>query len=174
MTMTDIERIAYHEAGHAVAGYFLRLGFLRVSIISDRDSLGRLTPGAPPREVREGGFYSWSAIAWGQKATLRLLAGPAAAARAGGDPAAVLAGSDWNQAGNMALELCESEEEANAFLTWLWAKAQNFVNDPIYWRAIKALAGELLQTPEISGKRARTIIGAAWHLPLEAQPRPTL
>jgi hypothetical protein len=37
---SKIEKIAYHEAGHAVACHLLRRAFTRVSIIPDDDSLG--------------------------------------------------------------------------------------------------------------------------------------
>ena len=39
---SKIEKIAYHEAGHAVACHLLRRAFTRVSIIPDDDSLGRV------------------------------------------------------------------------------------------------------------------------------------
>jgi ATP-dependent Zn protease len=39
---SKIEKIAYHEAGHAVACHLLWRAFTRVSIIPDDDSLSRV------------------------------------------------------------------------------------------------------------------------------------
>ena len=40
--LTKRERTAYHEAGHAVANYHLRLSIKKISIIQEDDSLGRV------------------------------------------------------------------------------------------------------------------------------------
>ena len=41
----DIQRTAYHEAGHAVLAYFLGVGLKRVSIVRDEDSRDHLHGG---------------------------------------------------------------------------------------------------------------------------------
>lgn len=41
----SLKRTAYHEAGHAVMAYILRIGLKEVTIIPDEDYLGKFTHG---------------------------------------------------------------------------------------------------------------------------------
>ena len=54
-----------------------------------------------------------------------------------------------------------SEEEADAYLKWLWYHTKSQLSFPSNWAAIQALANELLHRPTVGEHRARLIIRGA-------------
>ncbi len=49
--MTELERVAYHEAGHAVAMVLYGIRFERATIVEDEDVLGRVRHEYAPEDI---------------------------------------------------------------------------------------------------------------------------
>jgi hypothetical protein len=62
----------------------------------------------------------------------------------------------------LALYVFSSEEEARAYLSWLWIRAQKTVRRPPCWSAITALASALLERKTLTHDEAAPTIEAAY------------
>jgi uncharacterized protein (TIGR02996 family) len=145
---------ACHEAGHAVAAVAFGIGIKYVSVVDDRDTLGRivldqgcphLRPGFDPRvpedrRVAEG----WVLLA---------LAGEFADADHGGrepDFRSPEAGGDFLVAAALAERLCAGPGERDAFLEEMKRRVSRFVREPLRWRQIAAVATRLGRLGELN------------------------
>ena len=164
--LNRLKLVSFHEAGHAVAAFAVRRGVRSVTIIPDAESLGRvaLHDSRALMDELETGHRGWSAdrvrrevekhiiIAFAGKAVERKLTGRGTyQGAAGGDGIAV----------DLALAVCGDEEEASAYLAWLWHRTANLMSGPRCWPAIEALAYELRRRKKIGGRLVRAIIADA-------------
>ena len=169
---TQIERTAYHEAGHAVAFIEMRLAFKYVTIVpgcawwSDDAKLGYLQPVAvkgfrPDRNVDRRTRERAEARIIG------LLAGSIAEAKLiGQDVPKSGSRVDLDQAASLAKCFCGSDEEVEAYLESLYVRTKQLFDSPHVWAAVEALAGELFKHTRVSAVLARKIVRAAMGLPV--------
>jgi hypothetical protein len=148
-----LERVAYHEAGHAVAALELRRAFRYVSVIPGEDNLGHVLMRPVPGSVREG--MSWSdpkAHRWLELECLILLSGPAAEAEFVGRYNHVGAGSDYRECVDVALRLMD-DEIIGKFMAYMAARARCYIRNPNRWVQVEALAAALVTHRKLSRKR---------------------
>lgn len=154
ISVSRIERTAYHEAGHAVAAHLVGREFGSVSIVEDEVSLGRvlfkpydqnfiysLTQGAfddlDDRRKVEGEIVT----AFGGEAAVMLLTGKAD--RKG-------AASDLSLVRNFVIQMVNSEEEAKAYANWLRHRTRSVLGSDKTWPAVEAVAKALLEHQTLS------------------------
>ena len=159
VTLTKLERAAYHEAGHAVASYLVHRRLACVSIIPNPvdNTLGRceyrnlatFKPGAP----LTGRFRSQI-----EKLITVLLAGAMAERLRTGRIYRKGSGDDMKQAYDAAMCLFDEEKETRAFVKWLWERTRNILSYGPHWAAVETLAGELKERKFIGERLACQII----------------
>ena len=165
MTDADLAAVAHHEAGHALAMVEHRINFRHASVVPLGDSWGRVEP------IRLLGFDP--TIADGPRQERRtlavitvLLAGTAAEQKHRGRPRREMAldtpgsESDVEKATTLANSLCGHVDEGTALLEYGFERAKSLVE--LRWDSIAALAAALIAQREVSARRARRILDAAW------------
>ena len=142
--MNQIEKTAYHEAGHAVAHMILGMGMEEVSIIPDGECLGyvrhakgyKIFNEDNPEELTD----DWTVL---ENAFIALYAGPYAES--------IITGcletntEEFGYIGNIILH-CNLTEAENLSLI---QKAKELINQR--WKSVKALAEELMKKKRLSG-----------------------
>jgi hypothetical protein len=160
-----LQRAAYHEAGHAVAAYVLRLPVRGVSISEDEDASGRVEYAPPPASFRPDVWYGEARRTEHriEAHIIRALAGPAAEARWIGRRNHVGASGDYRAARDLADYVAgdPSGEGAWRYVAWLEYRAEDLVQREHYWAAIEALAAELLARRRLGPRQARAVIKGA-------------
>ncbi len=142
--------VAYHEAGHAVACFYLGRRVDRVTIVPRDGSLGHVSGRALPRSVeRSGELDTRRERQAAEDAIIATLAGPIAEARFKGRRNHVGASSDDHQAVNLAFRLWSAPAVATAYLDFLGARAQELID--VLWYLVDSLAAELLERRTLSG-----------------------
>lgn len=152
---------AYHEAGHAVATYFLgRAGRVkRVTIVPDpkQDTLGCMHHAGARRRFRPD-------IDWDGATRLRLeaeimilLAGGIAEARATGPRAPGGCTRDDEHAADLALYAGASERQADPFLKWLEIRTEELI--ATRWAQVEAVAAALLRRGTLDEHALRRLLG---------------
>jgi hypothetical protein len=159
---SEREATAYHEAGHAVASFYLGRGVREVSIIHDvqHGTLGRVRnyrlPAFRPEMMMDARTRTTA-----ERCILILLAGPEAERRYKGRSNQNGACYDRDAVADLAGHVCCSEEEADAYLCWLSIRTRGLLAVPSLWAAVKALAAELLSAGRLSGTNARSVYSSA-------------
>ena len=158
MKRKKVEKTAYHEAGHAVAAFYMKRSFRYVTIEPEEDSLGHImykkfrdsfNPEIDPdREIRKPL----------EKAIITAFAGPIAEQIFSGRKNIIGAKSDLRDALDYACYLCGSLEETEAYVNWLWIRTKNMIKQPAKWCSVEGLAEELLDCRKIGYMKARKII----------------
>ena len=168
MRHSRLKRTAYHEAGHAVMAYWLRRRIHHVTIIpdSDSDSLGHLSK-ARLAMLSEA---EWEfRIDTGDLSRLRQkVEGEILISFAGQVAEELLTNRKRRLAGSAsdyqfittALICLTSDmgDELTAYSNWLYERTRAILSQGMVWRAVQALAAELLTRRYIAGKQARQII----------------
>ncbi len=163
MATARLKRIAYHEAGHAVAAYALNRRVRSVTVIPDGDILGYNIYGKgltiqPDVEV-DGRTRNEI-----ERRVICALAGWAAEAKL--NPRrrrSAIADTDWHYAYDLADYVVGSIEELEAYGNWLWIRTKQLIALPHYWAAIEALAAELMTHKRLGEKRVREVIKSVLH-----------
>jgi hypothetical protein len=159
----DVERTAYHEAGHAVVSFALRRAVRHLSIVPDEETNGRvanheLRNSQPDREndARTRGLV--------EREIMILLAGGIALAKFQGHGRRRGDGQDLRDANLLADGICGDLDERIAFVRWLRERTRLLLNQPWHWRAVKDIARALLEHKELTGRAAQRIFQAAERL----------
>jgi ATP-dependent Zn protease len=163
------EATAHHEAGHAILSIVLKRPLVRVSIRPDAETFrfgicqGR--PCVPAWLDWEAEDQTPRARRWFERELVVLYAGQVAEAKfLGRAHAPHGAGHDDGTAADFALKFCgQSEDEASAFLGWMYARARTLVNVEHHWHGVRRLAEALLEREELSGRSIRKV----WHASLD-------
>ena len=156
--VTDLERVAYHEAGHAVAGFLLRRSFAYVTIESAADSLGHCD--FAPLDSLLGQIIDGAgdhAIAELRRGLITVLAGPAAEERFAG-PYDLAGEDDTEQAVDLASVIAATPNEARALAEAAFDEARGLWSIAAQWAAVAALAAALLERNRLSYEEARALV----------------
>lgn len=137
--MNELERIAYHEAGHAVMYYYLCEPFKKITIIQELDDrghtmAGHVDPLKPEMET--------------EKCVLISLAGPAAEQ--------IFFGKLSPEASDEYIDPCRKYTLSNKKFKQLECRAIDIIKQ--HKKGVEALAKELLNKRCFSGEEATAII----------------
>jgi hypothetical protein len=155
-TPEGLRNTAYHEAAHAVAHCVFGIPFKSVTIEPEDDSLGSVQ--FEPRgseDVQRDYLTADGNRLRIEREIVAYYAGPVMHERLTGESYSL---SDVDPAARLALAVCGSIEETNAFVAWLWERTEAFIDQPRNWAAIEALAKTLLEHRTLSARKARQII----------------
>jgi len=159
---TRKERIAYHEAGHAVMAHILHKRIKGVSILPDKDihTLGKFEQGKSAKidfsETSPKTRYELEKqvmIDFAGEVVEYLLIGKF-------DKLTNIGSStDWHYAYDFILTQTDYDvDESEAYAHWLWLRTKGELKIDYQWNAIQVLAQELIKRNYISGRYAREII----------------
>lgn len=160
----DVERLAHHEAGHAVACYLVRLPFSQVSIVADpsKNSLGHVTPQFWPgfrAQMEFGGLKEAQIKNRVERAVTALLAGQEAEMHFDPKSKAEGAYSDFERAFDLAER--QYADVAQAYIDWMLAYTRQMIRFAPNWNAIEQLAQVLIESHAFGSRRARQVIAQA-------------
>jgi len=160
-----VERVAYHEAGHAVAAYCLKMRFRYVSV--DPKDLGGEAGGgmvAVSRSVVDSlrdidcGGVPRSRV----ESFIRvLLAGMIGEGLLSGKYDRKGSEQDLQVASQLAGHMSGSADEQGAYVTWLWESTKNLLSHGWQKEAVHCLAEALLKDGKIGYRKARATIATA-------------
>jgi hypothetical protein len=148
--MPQDEATAYHEAGHAVVALALGQPVQRVSVLPQRDHLGRC-------EFAKGVFRP--SEDWLEREILIALGGLAAEARLTGNYAWDMAGRDMIYVQRLTVQ--RAGRQAEKLERRLLAKVEHLLAREEHWCAVERIAAELLRRGTISGRAARQLFDEA-------------
>jgi hypothetical protein len=147
MSAADPNRLtAYHEAGHAVIALAEGRTIQEVSILPGPQRLGHC-------QVKKGAGRKLKDSL--ETDLLILLAGMAAEARLTGRYGLRGAAQDLQMAQSLASLRAPNERQGQRLLERTLAKVEHLLADAATWRAVEAVATELLVSQRISGRAAR-------------------
>jgi ATP-dependent Zn protease len=158
---------AFHEAGHAVAAYHVRVRVRRIAIgKSEPKELGWLELWLAPQTTANGipDMRTEHEI---ERSVIVLLAGSQAERMAVGRAKYLGSGLDFYEAVRYAGYLCRTRAEMSAYLRWMQLRVRALVESPNWRRPIEALARSLLQRRALRAREARAIIRRAIPVPRE-------
>ncbi len=154
------ERISYHEAGHAVAAFVMRMRFTHLSIIPDEDSIGH-TMTTKLRDFKPDAARSRAGRDRYERYAIVSLAGLVAERLRVGRVRYRTNHPDVVQAFDLCSNMCGSDEETEACVNWLWERTRNLMKCERHWAAVEALAKQLRVKRYIGEREARCIIKGA-------------
>ncbi len=166
-----LQTIAYHEAGHAVAAWYVRVRSISLSIMPDSQSLGRLTHHSYFAGVNPEFDDSPRCQRRLENMALVCLAGPAAQRRFNPRGYPQYVKGDYHDAVNFLSYISPDPDELGAHIGWIEVRARNFVRRDDMWVPIKALAAALLDRGEIPSREIKPIILQACQKALDEPPR---
>lgn len=156
-----LERVAYHEAGHAVAAALLHTHMRSASIIpnNSQGSLGHVGHHRWGKETPD--VYDSARIDRRlEQHIITVLAGPEAERKLFGRYNRVGASSDFDTAADLALYRTGGDpKEATLIIRWLAHRTRTLVGLETNWRLIEAVAKALMEHRRLSGQRVREIVG---------------
>ncbi len=159
--MRDSQRraTAYHEAGHAIAAWRLRLKVHSGTIVPAPDYSGQVKHESPLRRTRLDIDGSDRARMRAESAIIVSLAGPAAQKRFNPRSWRSHHGEyDFKLVTDLALRLNGDGKTATAYCTWLSIVADNLVS--ANWQWVEIIAQALLARGTLSGDEVRNLIMA--------------
>lgn len=161
---SQLERIAYHEAGHAVAAFETGVSIRRVTIVPGREYRGRVFQRALSKSFREkvsAGPQTRERIRLENLIIVRYAGAMAEKVAFGRVDRWVGKNSDMNGSADLLTHLADDEKEQGAYANWLWERTRVLISYWATWPGVEALARELLQSRTIKGPLAREIFRKA-------------
>jgi len=174
---------AYHEAGHAVAAFYVERAFTNISIEEDEDSFGRVIRRAPGEWFRPDAEVDGRTRRRIEQDIMIGLAGPLAEERFTGtsndagaglimpegmDVGILLPGSDLQRVVDLSLYVSGGgDDEASAFVEWLRQRTLSLLNQHWPSRSLEELAAQLLVDRTLSWKRAKQVIQKPFELEMD-------
>lgn len=156
--------VAFHEAGHATMAVSLGVPFRSITIQADQDYVGLVQFYKHPRWTNEAlECYSQRRTEeWLENQTLICLAGQIAhTIHAGRHLAHYRSSKDNEDAVECAIKYCGSGERATAWLSWMFIRARDLMEQKHVWRAVDALVKVLMVRQTLPGKEAEAIVSSA-------------
>jgi hypothetical protein len=161
----QLRAIAYHEAGHAVAGFTVRRPVEHVTIIPEEDSLGHVLY-RPFQDFHPDRACDKKTLQRIEDTVFCLLAGYAAEWKHAGKPNDRAASSDFHYAISLADHTHGSNRAVTTYFAYQMACVRDFMDLPSNWAAVKAIAAALLTHRRLSGRAARKLaVDAGWWAP---------
>ena len=155
------KRVAYHEAGHAVACVLLRIPVVHVTIRPDRWGLGAVRWGDVTR-LRVPGMRGVSGVARVRAIRERLavmaLAGPVAQGILVGHYAVWCCCGDRRFAHRQLAPFSRTEEELANHVLNLESRASKILRGARVWAAVERVADALLESETLNSSQVRKII----------------
>jgi len=155
--VSDLERVAYHEAGHAYTYRYLNKRFIDVTIIPNGDTLGCVR-GDLRSKVTSKDFEDPKKF---YKVINKLVIG-----YAGNISDALFSGqiddagfrSDMQKIADLVTKYFPDKEERSAFQDWIWLNTFNMLRLETNWYYIDAIAKELLKRKRLTEDEVFDII----------------
>lgn len=174
--MASDRRVAYHEAGHAVACYLLHKPFHYVTIRGEdlEGTMGHVMPWDAPESYRPDINEDTRTRARVERDVMVLLAGQVADELAGyspRDPDYYGPEGDNSAAVQMAGYVAQGDEQLEHYLAWLLARIRDTLALPWHWAAVVAVADALQERRRLSAREARRITHDAIHAHFEERQR---
>jgi hypothetical protein len=148
--------VAYHEAGHAVAAYDLGLTPTLATIVPSSEFNGRVLHRNPLRHIRLDFDGSDRTRLRAERVIMILLAGPLAQRRAGHRSPQYGGGDDFPKAAALAMHVCGSDEQVDAFLKWLNVRARAILE--LRWPDVERVAQALLDRNTLRSREIVAVI----------------
>ena len=148
----QLRATAYHEAGHAVAAEFFHVAYSSVSVVPNLEK-GHL--GIIETEPKQFNSY-WEDPETKDERERRVIvsfAGLAAEAKFLGRLRWTYGAIDFDNALHHAIGQHYQRGtlyEAEAYLKYLWTRTVAFLNQPLPWKCVEAVALRLIEKPELS------------------------
>jgi hypothetical protein len=149
---------AYHEAAHAVLSVRLGRYVKKVSIVPEGHVLGLVVNGKHPKWLDPESVTDARTFKYIEREVMIAFAGHIAESKFTGHSNHVGATSDYRCAVDLAGYYCGNDRETEKLLDWLWIRTENFLSLRHNWKAIEAVAAELVMRKTISGRAARRVI----------------
>jgi hypothetical protein len=171
---SQLERCAYHEAGHAAASFQLGRRVVKVTIEPDAEgeALGLCVNSPLPKwctpyqdEVPIADSLRKRAVV--EQEILIQFAGHVAEARRAGRNNFRGAAADYRGAFDLASLVTSGQEETDKYLDWLAVRSKNLFRLPWEWAAVEAVARGLLEKRILSGREAKGLFLAGRQAPLQ-------
>ncbi len=156
---------AYHEAGHAVVSWYLKVRVSRATIVRDNDSAGHVM--VEPEEpstcdaICRGDPWDPSRLR-AEKRVMVLQAGEVAQRRY--NPRSVRrhhSGDDYEKCVNILRIYSPDEEKLDVMPHYLLLRKWTIYLIEQHWHLVEAFAKALLKCRELSGTQVRDVINAA-------------
>lgn len=171
---TQIERTAYHEAGHAVMAYLRKRRLTGVTIVCTEQRLGECSMAKWPKtdvEYFETGEITEDDTPRGRtrRETLIMIyyAGVIAeeilTSKITKREVLGASGDLLYVEGLMGRMWMPNTLQAEHYLLWLWYRTKGLLEIPMYWAAVDTLAATLLDRKKLGGRKARETIDQAMH-----------
>ena len=158
-TLTDQERVAYHEAGHAVLAHFTGFGCESISIVATDDSSGRFSAKALAERL-DGALDLTDAEERRVVDALMVILGGLAAELAVGGKADYEAGhDDRTRATFLASSISADEHATAALLESSLKKATRRLQTPGMRQSLEAVAKALIERKELTGSELGALMG---------------
>jgi ATP-dependent Zn protease len=157
----NLERTAYHEAGHAVVAMKLNQKFHHVTIEPEEGSLGHILHDKLSRRFRpdvEMGFRTREKI---ENHCLISMAGMAAESKFIGSETWEGGGSDKDRAIVFASYLYFDSEIVGPYILFMRARADSLMRSARVWSQVEAVAAALLEHRTLTWDRVEEIYKAA-------------
>ena len=171
-----LKATAFHEAGHAVAAWLVKIPIRKVTIVPKGDAAGyvlRRGVAFPKRvrEILESGsrgtirYIYAREYAWGQfiaeRHAVYCLAGVEAQRRFNARSVRLYQYEGDRQSALDGLERIDGTDDLRLYWGLMQERARRLINEPSAWAAVKAIAAELMRRKTLSGDEARRVMIAA-------------
>lgn len=157
---------AYHEAGHAFIVWKLGVSLKKITIVPSKDFAGCCTHAKVVRGKYAAADDSDRTRIRMERLVLIALAGTAAQRLHNSRSYRHFhSQTDHDRAVDVALTICGSSESAEAYLRWLNIRVRDMLRFAPAWRAVRALAKELLKRKVLQGGDAARLIHDEWMKP---------
>lgn len=158
------EATAYHEAGHAVMSALTGRRFIEVTIRPDEDAgnLGSVSHVEFPAWFNpEINQLDCRHRNWIEREVMVNFAGQIAQRKAAGHRAG--SWKDNENAIDIASYFVSGPRELGGYLSWLYIRAENFME--LGWSLVELIAKALLEHKTLSGRKIRSIVREATTVP---------
>ena len=154
-------RVAYHEGGHALAAWALKVPFARVSIVDTEDSWGHVL--FNPLRLTDAHVSSMSPVVR-DRLERRVIIG-----LAGREGERLFTGrynhggavADYQNAFDLVMRLTGHEDEAAPYFKWLMVQARQLIAAPHRRPSLDALVAALIEHQVLEGPAAVHIMREA-------------
>ena len=154
----ELRATAYHEAGHAVAAFVLRRPIRTASIEPAEGSLGRVEHHPPGKWFQPDAGVDTRTRNLVKRHIVGHLAGPLAEERFTGSHNETGATSDHHHAVDLASYLVDDDERLQILVDDLSSRAAELLARTDVWRAVEAVAEELVRDRLLAGREVRAVI----------------